>query len=295
MPMISSSNSAISPYKNKWRAMHWCSGHKIDCQRMRVSSQSSDCPNKNRTTSANLHKRSVNKTLWPEYEMIIENEIEPSTEMSEDKACTSSLVSKEKVDDTMNSLMDSFEGDDDRKSWASFQERLGKAPEQVLRYCRNGGAKPLWPMSSGQPSNADIPKCNYCGGPLCFEFQILPQLLYYFSVNNEVDSLDWATIVALSLKKVILESDAQVVVKSLTEESIAPSSIIMVIEGAKLSLRGFDSWEVNHICRNENSAAHIMAQNARFVSDITVWVEDTPLVIEKQILHDVSLLNDFIT
>ena len=54
----------------------------------------------------------------------------------------------------------------------------------------------------------------------------------------------------LSLKKVILESDAQVVVKSLIEKSMAPSSIIMVIEGAKLSLRGFDSWVVNHICRN---------------------------------------------
>ena len=37
----------------------------------------------------------------------------------------------------------------------------------------------------------------------------------------------------LSLKKVILESDAQVVVQSLSEKSMAPSSIIMVIEGAK--------------------------------------------------------------
>ncbi|CAL5437452.1 unnamed protein product [Camellia sinensis] len=48
-------------------------------------------------------------------------------------------------------------------------------------------------MSSGQPSK--IPKCNYCGGPGGFEFKILPQLLYYFGVKNDVDSLDWATIV----------------------------------------------------------------------------------------------------
>ena len=98
----------------------------------------------------------------------------------------------------------------------------------------------------------------------------------------------------LSLKKVILESDAQVVVKFLTEKSLAPSSIIMVIEGAKLRLRGFDSWVVNYVCRNKNSAAHVMAQNARFVSDVNVWVEDTPHVIEQEILYDVSLLNDFI-
>ncbi|XXG52989.1 hypothetical protein AAC387_Pa03g1171 [Persea americana] len=51
-------------------------------------------------------------------------------------------------------------------------------------------------MSSGRPSNADIPKCSYCGGPMCFEFQVLPQLLYYFGVKNDMDSLDWATIVA---------------------------------------------------------------------------------------------------
>ena len=98
----------------------------------------------------------------------------------------------------------------------------------------------------------------------------------------------------LSLKKVILESDAHVVVKSLSEESMAPSSIIMVIEGAKMSLRGFESWVVNHICRNKNSAAHIMAQDARFVSNVNVWVEDTPPVIEQQILFDVSRLNDSI-
>ena len=55
----------------------------------------------------------------------------------------------------------------------------------------------------------------------------------------------------------------------------------MVIEGAKMSLCGFDSWVVNHICKNKNSATHIMAQNARFVSDVNVWVEDTPPVIEQ--------------
>jgi len=29
----------------------------------------------------------------------------------------------------------------------------------------------------------------------CWWCQILPQLLYYFGVDNEVDSLDWASIV----------------------------------------------------------------------------------------------------
>ncbi|CAL5423431.1 unnamed protein product [Camellia sinensis] len=75
-------------------------------------------------------------------------------------------------------LLANFEGDGDRKSWASFQERIARAPEQVLRYYER--AKPLWPISSGRPSKTDITKCSYCGGPQGFEFQILPQLLYYF-------------------------------------------------------------------------------------------------------------------
>jgi len=74
---------------------------------------------------------------------------------------------------------------------------------------------------------------------------------------------------------------------------MAPSSILMVIEGTKLSLCGFDSWEVKLICKAKNSTAHLMAKNAKFLSDYNVWVEDTPPAIEQQILYDVSLLNDF--
>ncbi|KAL7172079.1 hypothetical protein ACSBR2_031719 [Camellia fascicularis] len=65
------------------------------------------------------------------------------------------------------------QGDGDRKSWASLHERIARAPEQVLRYCRYyERAKPLWPISSGRPSKTDITKCSYCGGPRGFEFQL---------------------------------------------------------------------------------------------------------------------------
>ncbi|KAG2552587.1 hypothetical protein PVAP13_9KG470900 [Panicum virgatum] len=99
-----------------------------------------------------------------------------------------------KPDAMTQSWMDQFEADADNKRWASFQERVSRAPNQVLRYCREPNAKPLWALSSGCPSNADIPSCSSCKGPLCYEFQIMPQLLYYFGVGNQPDSLDWATI-----------------------------------------------------------------------------------------------------
>ncbi|TKY45917.1 Programmed cell death protein 2 [Spatholobus suberectus] len=205
----------------KHQIMSWRLGHKIACQQMKVSSPVSG-PNKSGTTSLESHKVG-SKNLWPEFEITIEDESEYNRDMSEENTLANSLISRNRTDDTLNSLLDNFQvlsfffnkiitylnilfanyivceqGDDDKKSWASFQERIAKAPEQVLRYYRNTNAKPIWPVSSGRPSNADIPRCSYCSGPMCCEFQILPQLLYYFGVDNEVDSLDWASIVVFA-------------------------------------------------------------------------------------------------
>lgn len=55
-----------------------------------------------------LHTVASN-SLWPEYEMINEDESEYDTEMSEVNGQTNALVSKTGVDDTMKSLLDSFE------------------------------------------------------------------------------------------------------------------------------------------------------------------------------------------
>ncbi|KAE8722319.1 Zinc finger (MYND type) family protein [Hibiscus syriacus] len=165
----------------KHQVMHWRSGHKLECQQPSLSPQSPE--------------PIASKSLWPEYEIKNEHESEYDTEMSGDEGHTNnSLITRNRVDGATKSLMDYFEGDGDKKSWASFQERIAKAPEQVLRYCRSAGSKPLWPILGGHPSKADIPLCSYCGGRLCFEFQILPQLLYFFGVKNDADSLDWATI-----------------------------------------------------------------------------------------------------
>ncbi|CAH9096031.1 unnamed protein product [Cuscuta epithymum] len=168
----------------KHQAVHWRSGHKKQCL-SNISLSESSC------IVANLPKV-ASKSLWPEYEISSEDEC---FEISNDHPHSTSLVSTSQSDETFNSLLDAFEGDEDKKSWASFQERISCAPEQVLRYCRYPKAKPLWPMSSGQPSESDIRRCSYCSGSRVFEFQILPQLLYYFNVGNDANSLDWATMV----------------------------------------------------------------------------------------------------
>ncbi|XP_047312935.1 programmed cell death protein 2 [Impatiens glandulifera] len=163
----------------KHQSLHWKSGHKIDCCQLDAASQSSSCTG--------------NKTTWPQFEIINEDEV--LEEEEEEEGLNNSLVVGSKIDESVNSMLHDFEGDADKQSWVSFQDRIGRAPEQIMRYCRHEKAKPLWPMHSGRPSKADIPNCSSCGGPRAFEFQILPQLLYYFGVKNDVDSLDWASIV----------------------------------------------------------------------------------------------------
>ncbi|XP_059629426.1 uncharacterized protein LOC132271940 isoform X1 [Cornus florida] len=111
------------------QAVHWKSGHKIDCRRLKVSPQLSDCSASN--SLADIQKVASN-TVWPQYEIVNEDECEFDAEMSEDTKSANSLVSMSQMDDTVKSLLDKFEGDADRTSWASFQERIARAPEQVL-------------------------------------------------------------------------------------------------------------------------------------------------------------------
>lgn len=179
----------------KHRVKHSQLGHDYDCQRLRVASDSCDSSLSDRGTMTVELQQVACTTIWPEFKIDQEDESAFDTQMSEDNGGANSLVTRNRTDDTIMSIMQAFEGDDEKKSWAYFEERISLAPEQVLRYCRDPGAKPLWPMSSGRPSKDDLPKCSYCNGPLRFEFQILPQLLYYFRVRNDVDSLDWATVV----------------------------------------------------------------------------------------------------
>ncbi|XP_017232460.1 uncharacterized protein LOC108206614 isoform X2 [Daucus carota subsp. sativus] len=166
----------------KHQAAHWHKGHNNECRKLAIDPQNS--------SSSPVASNSI----WPQFEIVDEDEPEVDT-MSENGGYATALASVSHVDEGFNSLIHSFEADADKKSSATFQERVSRFPEQVIRYCWSTRAKPLWPMSSGRPSETDVPKCRYCGGPRCFELQILSKLLYYFGVKNDVNSLDWSTIV----------------------------------------------------------------------------------------------------
>ncbi|KAK9988305.1 hypothetical protein SO802_028544 [Lithocarpus litseifolius] len=93
----------------------------------------------------------------------------------------------------------------------------------------------------------------------------------------------------LGLSKVVVEGDAKTIMMGLTDSApnSTPSSIQKVVEGAKLRLQNFKSWLVQHVHRNCNTAAHVLARHVRNVMDYIVWVEDTPPLILKHIRMDV--------
>lgn len=161
----------------------------------------------------------VSDKLWPEMELTVGEE---EDHISNSTALVPSSDAQKLLDDyesrranngeefSATDMQDVEESSADQQQWAAFQARLSRASDQVLRYCRAVGAKPLWPSLDGQPKESDIPPCLNCGGPRMFEFQLLPQLLYFLGVQNEAenDSVDWATIAVYSCAASCNKSDS---------------------------------------------------------------------------------------
>ena len=91
----------------------------------------------------------------------------------------------------------------------------------------------------------------------------------------------------LGLWEVEIESDAQVLVKAITDAVPQPSSILKVVEGIKVGLGSFKQWSVSHTSRQNNFAAHLMAREARGIHDCQIWLEGNPPVIAFQVQLDV--------
>ena len=95
----------------------------------------------------------------------------------------------------------------------------------------------------------------------------------------------------LGLKQIILEGDAQIVTNALLGKCLPPTSIQIIITGASRWRQTVQEWKASYVRRTGNWAAHVMAQNAKFIPDCVVWVEDTPPIIQCQVHRDVLLMN----
>ncbi len=93
--------------------------------------------------------------------------------------------------------------DDRDENFVKFQETTDKAPDQVVRYWRNG--QPLWISTKNIPDQRkDIAKCELCGSRRIFEFQIMPQMLHYLKLDettDEKESIDFGVIAVYTCEK----------------------------------------------------------------------------------------------
>ena len=95
----------------------------------------------------------------------------------------------------------------------------------------------------------------------------------------------------LGLRNIIVEGDAKTVTDALAGRCAPPSSIQMIIEGSWRGSLNVQEWQISHVCRASNCAAHLMARNANLVNDSIVWVEDTPPILQCQLFKDVAGLD----
>ncbi|KAL3693496.1 hypothetical protein R1sor_007147 [Riccia sorocarpa] len=197
---------------------HWRGSHASVCREAqeklmaRESSANTSSSLDVEVTNSPCTAHPANTNLWPEFELIVDENGE-----DEDEASDGSLDGRDRVgrllseyENTRRLGREQFSSKDvqeveetsaEVQHWAAFQVHVSKTPEQVIWYLRSADAKPLWPRLDCQPKANDIPVCSRCGGERIFEFQILPQLLYFFKIKDDPDSLDWGTIAVYSCGK----------------------------------------------------------------------------------------------
>ncbi|XP_054715923.1 programmed cell death protein 2-like [Uloborus diversus] len=163
------------------------------------------CENDEKDIGKKRQKKLKNYFLLPEFELVTEIEQLPpeapeksdEEKMKEYRQFMQSAKAPKDLQDTQLDDLDSLMKKHD-KTFNKFQKRIKLEPEQVLRYQRKG--VPLWVSSENIPSNSDIPPCC-CGAKRDFEFQVMPQLLNYLSLDQVEESIDWGTLLIYTCSK----------------------------------------------------------------------------------------------
>jgi pre-rRNA-processing protein TSR4 len=161
---------------------------------------------------------------------------EPGAEEEDDshKERAAELASKTPVDD--NGISDADVSRPGQEVLdvvqVSFMKRTSRSPSQCLRYL--GGwsdweeAHPLWSHSAQQAQPFQVPPCEKCGCERRFEFQVMPQLLYFLGVDSETTisedasdvsrkAIDYGTMVVYSCPSCCPTDDSE---KAYVEEFV---------------------------------------------------------------------------
>ena len=124
-------------------------------------------------------------------------------------------------------------------------------------------------------------------GACCKKFQAP-----FEAIEAEAKAIELALQMAndLLIQEFILESNSLILVNALKECSPPPIVVAAVVYNSLAASYDFCHVEFNHVGRQGNRPAHLLAKHAFGIEDFSVWIEETPCFIEQALLHDVSLV-----
>ncbi|KAG7199397.1 hypothetical protein KM043_014028 [Ampulex compressa] len=145
--------------------------------------------------------------LFPEYELVIEPEVleekDESVEAFEEHEMQKyrQLESKGEAgslqhEDVQDELL-SIANTKDDETFLQFRSRIDEYPDQVLRYEKGGEI--LYISSANKIEH--IPRCLHCNSERQYEFQIMPQLLNFLDLKDNIKSIDWGILCIFTCKK----------------------------------------------------------------------------------------------
>lgn len=80
----------------------------------------------------------------------------------------------------------------------------------------------------------------------------------------------------IGLQEIWLEGDSLLIIKALKDQADSWSRYGHIIADIQWVLRHFRRWDVGHVKRTANEAAHILTKEALFHVDDRVWLEGVP-------------------
>eukprot|EP00743_Colponemidia_sp_Colp-15_P003571 GILK01003853.1.p1 GENE.GILK01003853.1~~GILK01003853.1.p1 ORF type:complete len:400 (-),score=68.67 GILK01003853.1:158-1321(-) len=121
------------------------------------------------------------------------HELDLLRKYQEEQAQTKMTESDSKLEgELMEDLFKKMAVTDVDETFTAFNAAVAHHPEQVLRYWRSSASSPLWVASANQIAVSAVPSCPICGGRRVFEFQVMPQILYY--MGESIGDLDFGTL-----------------------------------------------------------------------------------------------------
>ena len=92
----------------------------------------------------------------------------------------------------------------------------------------------------------------------------------------------------VGLRDVVFEGDSLMVINAVHSSGDAAASVQNIIHSVLRNVQCFTTFDFLHTKRQGNAPAHLLAQHAKYVENVIVWLEECPSLVAHACAHDVS-------